>query len=278
MNNNGEDTHLCGFGTDFEDCKNNPRFILSRGPNSFLGLQNYTHPTPPPPRSTPLPPPPPPPIVPNFDNCVRGSRVCYAFFQRGTNNLLCSGNERQLLHKFYANVPGCDKPLADFIADPNAENVCSDGGYNARTIQKNNRTDIEHNAFACDYGSMCQACGRARPRQFTVGCVDSCGLDADIRLHPTAASVVADTGDAFVSWSLDGVLDPSTRDNHVYCRDGGQDSVSGHCNYGTQVMRTELPRIEYAIHSPTLARLLCTVPPMRGKTCGILLQRALAWH
>jgi hypothetical protein len=233
-----EETHLCPFGTDYADCVNHgPRLILSRGGDTFSGVTNVTKPYPPPPGISPSPPPPPPPIIPDFEPCVRDAeRVCYAFFERGTNNLLCSGNKQQLEQKWLAGVVGC-KDLDSFLGDPNAENVCSDGGYDARTVERQNRT-YDYNAFACSYGHQCLACGRARPRQFTVGCVDSCGLDADPRLYPTASSTVNGTGDAFVNWALNGeagVLDPTTRNNRIYCRDGGVDAVSGHCNYGTQV-------------------------------------------
>jgi hypothetical protein len=228
-------THLCGFGTDYTDClSHGPRTILTKSEASFYGPTNVTRPTPPPPQPTPPSPPLPPPFVEDFDPCSTDpAAVCYAFFGLD-GNLKCSGTAAQIDAKLYAGV--CGFNFAGYVADPQFSDVCSDGGYFS-TVIKRQDTPYEVATFACSYGSQCfrqttsspqtgGACAGARPKRTYLDCENTCGLDS-----PADLAFKTDNP------NLPEVLDTSSS-QPKFCRDGGDESVSASCPYGTMVRQT----------------------------------------
>ena len=236
VDSEGHEAYRCGFGTDKTDCESlGPRYITTRSDASFTGTTNFTSPLPPPPLPTPPSPPSSPPTdLVNFQGCVSfgaDSEVCHAFFDR-SGNFLCSGTEDQINRKHEKNV--CSHGYSDYSSSTAFDDVCSDGGYDSRVIRNGNVT-YEASTFACNYGSQCifknvlgtatsGSCGRERPKKLFVDCENECGIDAN------RPSDVAGTGDSLTTTDANGVTT-----GKVYCRDGGIDSKSAHCAYGTQV-------------------------------------------
>lgn len=148
----GEQTHLCGFGTDYTDCASfGARLVQTKSAETYAGATNVTRPAPPPPEPSPPSPPSPPPIVELFDPCVTDTAlVCHAFFDTD-DNLLCSGTITQINAKFAAGV--CTSDYGAYAADTTITDECSDGGYYSKVIKRKD-TPFEASTFACDYGSQ----------------------------------------------------------------------------------------------------------------------------
>ena len=230
----GRETHLCGLGTDFTDCVMfGPRKVLSFGFESYAGVTNVTVPLPP-----PAPPPPPQPFLPppstTWVSATTGSARCYAFFSISTGSVpskefACSGTEDQIEAK--KNMGICSHTFSQYNTDSKYIEYCSDGGYGSVLVQRGDMSDA---TSGCDYGSSPQACAQARPYKQWIthcspplrwgetpqndrcSCADECGVGEDgdpvALYHPTDTEA----------------------NGTAYCRDGGPNSQSSTCNYGTQ--------------------------------------------
>lgn len=233
--------HLCAYGTDASDCGAGTRDNPSLDAFVFSGETNLSMPLPP----APSPPPPasPPPRPPPFDGCSED--LCHSYFALSLdehNNtqyeFVCSGTDFQLTEKVARGL--CDQNKIGAAVD-----VCSDGGYGARSLFWSGQTftgSKNQGRFGCDYGSQCAertdargrgACGQPRPRDEFVNpacttdstnadgtCTDSCFVD--LHMKKTYDFDPATIGDA--SLVDDGL-----------CHDGGVGSVDSKCVYGSQV-------------------------------------------
>lgn len=225
--------HLCGFGTDNADCAAfGPRTVPSFSFETYNGVTNVTVPTPPPSPPSPKTPPSPPPST-TWRGCMnRTEDVCRSYFRGSPPNLefLCSGTDAQIDKKCSLGI--CDRSYSaqrykDEAEDETSDVVerCSDGGLASFPVQ---RLDFayENPTFGCDYGSTCledtqgnvaeSVCLQRRPFQVLMDCVD---VDQEDRCtdiirasHPT----------------------DNLADGTAFCRDGGLNSESATCSYGSQ--------------------------------------------
>lgn len=199
------------------------------GDDSFQGVTSFSRPLPPPPLPQSPPPSSPPPFT--FEACRTGVEVCYAFFLVGVNNTYtfdCSGTAVQIADK---RTLGLCAPTQ--LAG--AQDVCSDGGYDAHALLWTGKNQFARTQaavrFGCDYGSQCATCGGPRTRDAVIDiqcasssdyangkCRDSCFVATD--------GTVVNEEEKFYT----GTLTPDT-----LCHDGGPGSVDGKCSYGSQV-------------------------------------------
>ena len=283
VDEDGREAYRCKFATDKTDCTDlGPRTITSKTPASFAGLTNATSPTPPPPLPRPPSPLSPPPYdLGSFKGCrdfKADAEVCYAFFDVDTKDLRCSGTKEQLRLKFEANV--CEGDYYYYVDPANgATDRCSDGGYDSVVVKQRDVT-YETSTFACDHGHQCiyndishltssGACPRVRSSKPFVDCEDECGIGT------SNAAAVDGTGDAEPDTDAEGNIITTGTVNRVWCRDGGVDSRSAHCNYGTMV------HTKHSTNLPPCARTLLTplpssscslaVPPLRPAPYSLLL-------
>lgn len=170
----GEQTSLCGLGTDRSDCEANSgpddkvRKIESYGPLTFSNLPHPPHPTPPPPLPKPPPSPTPqPPSPPPFDGC---SNACGKVNQvcedggLGSNVKAINGTTREIITEcFYGeDCADCGFREDSYVIPPvdvcqelndQGDPMCADGGYfgfNGWTVPQD---------APCKYGTSYSACG-----------------------------------------------------------------------------------------------------------------------
>ena len=229
LDDHARERHLCPYGTDLADCAGfGPRQVLMFSYESYSGVTNVTAPLPPP---TPPPPPAPhaPPPSTTWKGCMeRAEDVCYAFFTGTPGNAFtfcCSGTQAQIDKKFSLGL--CERDFAGYRATADIfDNYCSDGGLGSFPVQRDTLT-YSLPTFGCDYGSSCladnttgrvveSACEQRRPFQEYIDCVDrDSANECDQRI------------------SAEG-LEHSASDGTAYCHDGGLNSESATCAYGTQ--------------------------------------------
>lgn len=189
----GGQAHLCGYGTDFDDCAAyGPRKIFSFGYLSYAGVTNSTYPLPPPP--PPFPPPTPsPPLNISWHGCVTDpARVCYSFSKpdstKSYSDFACSGTAEQLYFKVQRKICTAPTPTSGtlpdmstmsyngmldlFLKDVELQQDCSDGGFGSVAIRfgKNAFQNAEP-TFGCDYGSQAR---RHQPTAHRFLCMCRC--------------------------------------------------------------------------------------------------------
>ena len=241
----GQDTHLCGLGTDATDCAAlGAREVLSLGFESYAGVTNVAFPRPP-----PVPPPPPAPVHPPPSTSWLAfpdeANRCYSFFRESDRTFLCSGTEAQIADKKRLEL--CTMNLQDYKADEDVAEYCSDGGFDSVVIHKG---EIGYAAprFGCDYGSS----DCAHPREFETWITTGRGCVPKLkpREQPTTengrggcADVcgVGEKGDPIELYHSS----DSASDGTAFCRDGGADAETATCNYGTQCTRCGFRKIIY---------------------------------
>ena len=233
-------TTNCALGTDGADCYDyGQRTSQEITSEAFQGLSNVTRPTPPPPG--PAEPPSPPLPAAFFD----GSRdTCRAIFYPDPAKpnawiFDCSGTDEVIAHK-RAGTGGFEKQCAD-NQQTDAVHKCSDGGYDSTSILWTNdylSTDQASTHFACDYGTSMTDCN-PRTQDVTTdihcsrngndasgSCHDSCWVDTSGNVYHTNeefdARTVANGGSIAVDQR---------------CHDGGPNSVSNRCGFGTMSTR-----------------------------------------
>jgi hypothetical protein len=231
-------TTNCGLGTDVDDCfRHGPRTTQEISTEAYQGLSNVSRPAPPPPEAQD--PPSPPEEAAFFDGSLNTCRALFYPNPALANAWLfdCSGTEVTIAHK-RAGTGGFKKQCATNQPDL-AVDKCSDGGYDATSILWTNdylSTSPESTHFACDYGTSLQDCNpRTRDATTDIHCVrnggdaggschDSCWVDTAGNVYHTDeqfdARVVSNGGTVVVD----------TR-----CHDGGPNSISNRCGFGTQV-------------------------------------------
>ena len=224
-NADGEVTHLCGLGTDFQDCgaERQTQFI---GADAFTNVTRFFSPTPPPP--SPLSPPPPPPPLPLVGACAASSAAaCHAWFVKETD---------------YTYTHECTSTDAICTPSSGAKDLCSDGGFGSHAIVAT--APVEEATFACPYGTQCwynadgeiesPCASEQRPRDAIVdincaddasllpdgSCRDSCWVDTNGGVHMEEERFTA-----------------STEVPDKQCHDGGLRAISNKCPYGTQSTR-----------------------------------------
>jgi hypothetical protein len=250
----GSQAHLCGYGTDLEDCAPyGPRQILSYGYLSYAGVTNITYPLPPPP--PPYPPPvPSPPLNISWQGCVEDAdKICYSFSTRppppppgqpsSYADFVCSGTMEQLYWKVARGI--CNPPtgetvssagalsysdlLSRFLADTSLKQDCSDGGFASVAVRVGSiGFQYSEPTFGCDYGSQCTMCAQSRPYIETLPCQDTCGIG-------TSNDVITGNpafNDANAS-AQKTLRDGTVLYNGALCRDGGAQAASATCLYGT---------------------------------------------
>lgn len=191
LDQDGGQAHLCGYGTDLEDCAPyGPRKILSFGYLSYAGETNFTYPLPPPP--PPFPPPVPlPPLNISWKGCVDDpTRVCYSFStrpsftstgqRRSYSDFVCSGTSEQLYWKVRRGI--CTNPsgapddvstmsyneMRDlFLNDASLQQECSDGGFGSVAVRVG-KIGVQYvePTFGCDYGSQVLVIGLGHELRF----------------------------------------------------------------------------------------------------------------
>lgn len=217
--------HLCPYGTDLADCaESGPRPVLTFSYESYSGVTNVTAPLPP-----PGPPPPPAPSAPppstTWKGCMqRAEDVCHAFFTGTPGSSFefsCSGTPAQINRKHTLGL--CGKNFDGYRSDGSYDSYCSDGGLGAYSVQRGTLS-YELPTFGCDYGSSClenagkvieSVCEQRRPFLEYLGCVDMDETD-----ECTKRISESDRPD-------------SVSDGTAYCHDGGLNSQSAACAYGT---------------------------------------------
>ena len=149
--------------------------------------------------------------------------VCHSYFSGSPPNLAfsCSGTPSQIDLK--ASLGLCPHDYAHYAAGNGFQEFCSDGGLASFPVQRLDFT-FEEPTFGCDYGSSClenagvreSICLQQRPFQELMDCVD---FDTQERCEAAIQAAHPD--------------DERT-DGSAFCRDGGLDSESATCSYGSQ--------------------------------------------
>lgn len=151
--------------------------------------------------------------------------VCHSYFSGSPPNLAfsCSGTPSQIDLKALLGL--CPHDYDYYAAGNGFQSFCSDGGLASFPVQRLDFT-FEEPTFGCDYGSSClenadgsvkeSICLQRRPFQELMDCVD---FDAQERCE--AAILAAHEDDTHT-------------DGTAFCRDGGLDSESATCSYGSQ--------------------------------------------
>ena len=228
-------TSVCGLGTDATDCASSGvRESQEIGDASFLGASNHTSPAPPPPLPQEPPPPPPPPF--GFEGNLETCRA--RFYPDGTVpggwRFDCAGTDAEIANKRTTGQCSDTQPSGSVYR-------CSDGGFDATAVSWSGdylATDATSTQFGCDYGTSTADCNpRTQDATTDVNCVrnsgetsgschDSCWVDTDGNAYHTDeefdSRTVANGGAVVVD----------TR-----CHDGGPNSVSNRCGFGTMSTR-----------------------------------------
>ena len=226
-------TTECALATDASDCAAyGPRTAQAIGSETFQGVTNETRPTPPPPMPQLPPPLPSPPFAfnGNLDTCR--ARFYPDPSKPGAWLPDCAGTFDEIVAKRANGACAATEPEG-------ARYMCSDGGYDAVAILWTGAylsTDMTSTVFACDYGTSMSDCNpRTQDGTTDTHCVrngndpsgschDSCWVDTDGNVYHT-----------------DEQFDPRTAANggtvvvDTQCHDGGPNSVSNRCGFGTQV-------------------------------------------
>lgn len=232
----GRESHLCPLGTDYSDCAAfGPREVLSFGFESYAGVTNVTVPLPP-----PNPPPPPrprwPPPSTTWVSATTGLARCYSFFSISSGlvpskEFACSGTEAQITTKKLMGI--CSKTLIEYQNDPAYSEYCSDGGSDSVLVQ---RGEISDATSGCDYGSSPDVCAQARPyKQWIAHCSPALQWGETPTTQNDKCSCADECGMGEPGDPI-ALYHPSDKESNgtAYCRDGGPNSQSSTCNYGTQ--------------------------------------------
>lgn len=210
-----------------------PRTTQEISSEAFRGVTNETRPAPPP-SSQPSPPPSPsPPFA--FDGSLNSCRARFYPDPSTPNAWLfdCAGADDNEIATKRASGKCASTPPA------RSRHVCSDGGYDATPILWTGNylsTDQASTVFACDYGTSTRDCN-PRTQDATTdthclrngnnpsgSCHDSCWVDTAGNVYHTDEQFDANT-----------VANGGTVVVDTRCHDGGPNSVSNRCGYGTQV-------------------------------------------
>ena len=255
-----------------------PRTAQDISSEAFGGVTNKTHPLPPPPQ------PQAPPMSPPPNDYFEGSRdTCQAYFYPDPAKpnawlLDCVGADDTEI--FYKRRDGTcmDAETSNAVG---SQLACSDGGFDSIAILWTGSylsTAPESTQFACDYGTSLHQCNpRTRDTTTDVHCLrnsgsrqgscrDSCWVDTDNNVYHTDEQfderTVANGGTVVVD---------------SRCHDGGPNSVSNRCGFGTMSTRCGPARtIAYFTPSATAVRIRGGLPAAPYFTPDVALVRTRA--